>query len=318
MELTFLGTGAGMPSTRRNVSSVVLDLMAENGSCWMFDCGEGTQHQLLRSHVKPGRIDRIFITHLHGDHLFGLPGFLTSRSHQGGDSPVTVFGPVGTESFVRTALAVSESRLDYELLFVELDKEGLVYEDAAMTVEMDRLAHRIESFGYRIVERDLPGALDMERLAPYGLKSGPILGRLKRGETVRLEDGSELDGRRFVGPAKPGRIVAIMGDTARCDSAVRLARGADALVHEATFAAAQQDKARRYGHATAEDAARTAAEAGAAMLLMTHVSSRYQEEEEQALLAEARAIFANAHIAHDWATWTIARRDNAASKESSL
>lgn len=308
MELTFLGTGAGMPSARRNVSSIVLDLQAECGSSWMFDCGEGTQHQLIKSHLKPGRIDRLFVTHLHGDHLFGIPGFLSSRSHLGGDGPLTLYGPAGIEAFVRTALGVSDSHLGYELHIVELNEEGVVFEDEQFVVEARRLAHRIESFGYRIVERDTPGALQAERLrAAFGQLHGPLLGKLKRGETVVLADGTQVNGALYVDPPRKGRVVAVLGDTAPCRNAELLATGADLLVHEATFLAELRDKALSFGHSTSVDAARTALAAGAKQLLLTHISSRYAEEGEAALLAEARSLFAETQVAKDLTTWPIMR-----------
>ncbi|MBO9610162.1 MAG: ribonuclease Z [Paenibacillaceae bacterium] len=311
MELTFLGTGAGMPSARRNVSSIVLDLQAECGSSWMFDCGEGTQHQLLKSNVKPGRIDRLLVTHLHGDHLFGIPGFLSSRSHLGGDTPLTLYGPAGVETFVRTALGVSDSHLGYELRIVELSQEGVVFENDRFVVEALRLAHRIESFGYRIVERDTPGALQAERLrAEFGPLSGPLMGKLKRGEAIVLADGTEVNGALYVDPPRKGRVVAVLGDTSPCPNAALLANGADLLVHEATFLAELRDNALRFGHSTSVDAARTALSAGAKQLLLTHISSRYAEEGEAAMLAEARTLFAETHLAKDLTTWPILREND--------
>ncbi len=151
MELEFLGTGAGSPAKFRNVSSVALKLLDEENAVWLFDVGEGTQHQILRTTIRPRKVDKIFITHLHGDHIFGLPGFLSSRSFQGGEElrPLTIYGPKGIADFVRISLKVSQTHLSYPLRFVELADEGIIFEDDKFKVSFCRLDHRIECVGYR-------------------------------------------------------------------------------------------------------------------------------------------------------------------------
>lgn len=153
MEFVFLGTGAGVPSKGRNVSAIALQLLEERGQTWLFDCGEATQHQILHTSVRPRRIEKIFITHLHGDHIFGLPGLLGSRSFQGGTTPLTVYGPKGIKQFIEVALSVSTTHVKYPLEVVEITEEGTVFEDNEFYVETKRLSHGIECFGYRIVER---------------------------------------------------------------------------------------------------------------------------------------------------------------------
>ncbi|MBP1995222.1 ribonuclease Z [Paenibacillus eucommiae] len=307
MELYFLGTGAGMPSRQRNVTSIALNLLSERGVYWLFDCGEGTQQQILRSHVKLGRTEKLFITHLHGDHIYGLPGLLTSRAYLGGETPLTLYGPKGLKSFVEHSLAISQAHLSYSLKIVEIENEGLLFEDAGFIVETSRLEHRIESIGYRIVEKDQPGKLQHEKLAAMGVASGPIYGQLKQGKSVVLEDGRILNGADFVGPPLKGRKVVILGDTKYCRGAVHLARGADILVHEATFAKDRQELAEAYAHATTTDAARTAKEAGAAVLIMTHISSRYQIDDEEQLLEEARSVHLQSYVAKDFWSMEIER-----------
>lgn len=308
MELVFLGTGAGMPSRRRNVTSIALNLLDETGGFWLFDCGEGTQQQILQSPVRLGRTDRIFITHLHGDHLYGLPGILTSRSYQGGEGKLTLYGPVGLRQFTETVLTLSQARLSYELDVVEIVEEGVIAEDGMFRVEARRLDHRIESFGYRIVEKDKEGKLDASRLKELGVPFGPLYGALKQGRSVTLEDGRIINSADVVGPAVPGRIVAILGDTLKTDSAVELARNADVVVHEATFDRSKADMAARFHHSTTEDAAQTALEAGSQVLIMTHISSRYGEEETEMLQQEARETFANAYVAEDFWSYRIPYR----------
>lgn len=307
MELYFLGTGAGMPTRLRNVTSVALSLLQERGTVWLFDAGEGTQQQMLRSPVKPGRLEFIFLTHLHGDHLYGVPGLLTSRSYQGGTDPLTVFGPPGTRRFVETALEVSAASLDYKLHIEEIG-EGLVFEDDRFRVTAAKLEHRIDSYGYRIVEKDLPGALDSERLAAEGYRPGPLFARLKRGEKVVMPDGRELNGADYLGSPLKGRVVVIFGDTRPCPSSLALAQGADVLVHEATYMQERAANAHKYYHSTAVQAATLALEAGAGALIMTHLSSRYQDESVHRLLEEARAVFPNSHVAEDFWRYIVHRR----------
>lgn len=301
MELYFLGTGAGMPSKERNVTSIMLNLLAERNVYWMFDCGEGTQHQILRSPVKLGKLEKLFITHLHGDHLYGLPGLLTSRSYQGGDTPFTLYGPQGLRAFVETALRVSEAHLTYELIIQELapGSSGLLFADDQFEVSYAPLVHRVESFGYRIVEKPVQGRLEVEKLKALGLSSGPLFGRIKRGEDVTLPDGTVLEARQFTGPSYAGRIVTVLGDTQPCENALLLAQDADVLVHEATFAEHRKELAVRYDHSTAQDAARTANRARAKALILTHISSRYQGAQAERLTAEAMEIHAETYLAQD-------------------
>ncbi|WP_217556524.1 ribonuclease Z [Paenibacillus sp. GbtcB18] len=311
MELYFLGTGAGMPARHRNVTSIVLNLLPERGSIWFFDCGEGTQHQILRSPVKLSKSEKLFVTHLHGDHIFGLPGLLSSRSYQGGDTPFTIYGPKGIKAYVDMSLQLSQVHLDYELAIREIPSEGgVVFEDESFRVEAAPLDHRIECFGYRIVEKDLPGKLQQEKLHELGITAGPLYGRLKQGQTVKLEDGRELRGSDFVGPSIKGRTVTILGDTKPCDNSTLLAEGADVLVHEATFGAEREDLAAAYDHSTTEQAARTAAEGGVGALIMTHISSRYQGEGAERLLEEARAIHPDSWLAEDFYSHAIPRRQS--------
>ncbi|AKU25670.1 Ribonuclease Z [Geobacillus stearothermophilus] len=306
MELLFLGTGAGVPAKERNVSSVALQLLDERGATWLFDCGEATQHQILHTAIRPRRIEHIFITHLHGDHLFGLPGLLGSRSFQSGETPLTVFGPKGIRAFVETALAVSGTKLRYELNIVEID-EGVIFDDERFSVIAKRLDHGMPSYGFRVVEKDLPGPLLVDRLQALGVRPGPIYQEIKQGKTVVLDDGTVIDGREFVGPPQKGRIVAVLGDTRFCEAAIELARDADVVVHEATFAAAEQRLAHDYFHSTTTDAAEVARRAGAKRLILTHISSRYQGEAALQLVAEARKVFPNTDLAADFASFSIPR-----------
>ncbi len=302
MELFFLGTSAGVPTRTRNVTSILLDLQhPTRGGLWMFDCGEGTQHQLLRTAAHPGKLDKIFITHLHGDHLFGLPGLLCSRSMAGNIQPLTIYGPPGIREFVETSLRISGSWTDYPLEIIEI-KPGVVFKDDAYTVTAAALNHPVECYGFRIEERDKPGALDGAALIAAGVPFGPLFQQLKRGESVTLEDGRTINGAAYLSPPRPGKKLAIFGDTAPCENALALAQGVDLLVHEATLEVAMEEKANSRGHSSTHQAARLARDAQVKKLIITHVSSRYDAEGCAMLLAECCAIFAASELAEDFAT----------------
>ena len=307
MELLFLGTGAGIPAKTRNVTCTALKLLEERKAVWLFDCGEATQHQILHTTIKPRKIEKIFITHMHGDHVYGLPGLLGSRSFQGGEDELTIYGPKGIKAFVDAALTATQTHLTYPLHIIEVD-EGIVFEDDTFQVEARRVSHGIPAYGYRVVEKDVPGALKAEDLKEIGVKPGPLYQKLKNGETVTLEDGRIIDGTDYLEPPKKGRIVAFSGDTRLCENITRLAKNADVLVHEATFGKEDADLAYNYYHSTTEQAAKTAEEAGAKRLILTHISARYQGEEAlKQLLKEARDIFPLTEAAHDFSSFPIER-----------
>jgi len=300
MEFEFLGTGAGVPGKFRNVTSVALKLLDERNSIWLFDVGEGTQQQILRTNIKPRKIDKIFITHLHGDHLFGLPGLLSSRSFQGGESELIIYGPKGIRQFVQTAMRISDSHLSYPIRFVELGDEGVIFEDNKFKVSFLRLDHRIESVGYRIVEKSHPGQLQVEKLKQLHIPSGPVYGQLKRGEKVTLEDGREIDGKEFLGKPQRGRIVAILGDTRKTKNSLVLAKDADVLVHESTFAKNESKLARNYYHSTNVQAAGIAKQANVHRLILTHISARYTGKMANELQKQAQTVFKATKVVHDF------------------
>jgi len=297
-----------VPTRSRNVSCVALRL-PQRGEVWLFDCGEGTQHQLLRSDVKISQIKRIFITHLHGDHLFGLVGLLASAGMAGHASRIDIYGPPGLDHYVRDITRHSETHFSYSMQ-VHTVEAGTVFEDAEFTVSCRPLKHRVQTFGYRLVERDRPGAFDVEKAAGLGIPSGPLYGMLKRGERVTLADGREFDGRDFCGPVEAGRRFVYCTDPIYCRSAVELAHEADVLIHEATYASQDEDLARRSLHSTASMAARVALEARVGQLLITHLSPRYAIGNPLApgdLLAEARAIFPHTELAQYFLTIAVER-----------
>ena len=310
MRITFLGTSAGVPTRARNVSCVALRL-PQRGEVWLFDCGEGTQHQLLRSDLNISQVSRIFITHMHGDHVYGLMGLLATCGMSGHARGVSVYGPRGIEEYVREVSRRTQLHTSYPLEVREVS-EGAVFEDEEFAVTCAPLKHRLPAFGYRVNERDRPGHFDVERARELGIPPGPLYGLLKRGGRVTLEDGRAFDGADLCGPEIRGRSVVYCTDTIYCRSAVELSRGADLLIHEATFAEADEGLAVRSTHSTAAMAGRVAREAGARKLLLTHFSPRYfpgNQTGPEDLLREARAVFPEAELAHDFLSVDVARRE---------
>ncbi|MEX0494556.1 ribonuclease Z [Raoultella terrigena] len=305
MELTFLGTSAGVPTRTRNMTSIVLNLQQPTAAeVWLFDCGEGTQHQFLHTALHPGKLNKIFITHLHGDHLFGLPGLLCSRSMQGNSLPLTLYGPKGLREFVEVALRLSGSWTDYPLDIVEIGP-GLILDDAGYRVTAWPLNHPVECYGYRVEEHDKPGPLDAARLIADGVPSGPLFQQLKQGLSVELADGRIVDGRRYLGPTTPGKKLAIFGDTAPCAAALELAHGVDVMIHETTLEQAMAEKANARGHSSSQQAAALARDAGVGTFIATHFSSRYDLQGCQRLLAECREIFPQTLLAEDFMVYPI-------------
>ena len=299
MELQFLGTGAGMPSKMRNTSALVLNLSAEGEGYWLFDCGEATQHQILHTSLKPRKIGKIFITHLHGDHIFGLPGLIGSRSFLGGDDQLDIYGPPGLGEWLKTTLRVTNTHLNYELIVHEIG-EGVVFESAEYRVTAKNLQHIIPCLGYRIEQMPLPGKLLIDKAKGAGVPNGPLLKQLKSGEDVVLEDGRVVVSSDVTGEPQEGFTVAILGDTSYCQAAVELARDTDILVHEATFDIDTGNLAKEYGHSTIGDAARVAQEAGAKTLIANHISARFMPSDVAKLQKQGEAIFPALHIAEDF------------------
>ncbi|MFC4388598.1 ribonuclease Z [Gracilibacillus marinus] len=304
MELEFLGTGAGMPNKERNVSSIVLDLSNELKSMWMFDCGEGTQHQILHSTIKPRKINKILITHLHGDHIYGLPGFLSSRSFLGGTSPLTIYGPSGIKEFVQTALQISCTHLTYDLHYQEIE-DGLIFSDDNFTITAKQLHHGIPSYGFRIEQQPIQGKLLVDKLRNHNILPGPIYKEIKEQTHVTLPDGTIVATAPFISEPQQGKKIAIFGDTRVDDTNIELAHEVDVLVHESTFAKDKSTLARDYFHSTTTEVATFCLQANVKKLILTHISSRYQKEEIPQLLEEARSIFSHTEIANDGTRFSI-------------
>ncbi len=309
MQITFLGTSSGVPTRSRNVSSIALRL-PQRPEIWLFDCGEGTQHQFLRSDLKVSQISRIFITHLHGDHIFGLTGLLASCGLAGNAKRIDIYGPAGLSDYLQACVRYSQTHFSYPVK-VHTIQPGMIFEDEEYQVVCGYLKHRVTALGYRIIEKDKPGRFDVEKAQQLGIPPGPIYAQLKQGKTVTLPDGRIVRGSELCGEPQIGRKFVYCTDTVFCDGAVELAQDADVLVHEATFAHQDVEMAFRRLHSTSTMAAQVALSAGVKQLIMTHFSPRYAPGNAivlDDLLKEARAIFPNTEMAYDFLTHEIPRR----------
>lgn len=293
LDLVFLGTSASMPTAQRAAAAL---LLRRGGERLLFDCAEGTQRQLQRSTVGLPDLEEIFLTHFHGDHFLGLPGMLKTFALRGRDGvPLTVYGPHGLRELFRQ-LKPFLGRLPYPLTTVELEA-GEELERGEYRIETFALEHGATAIGYALVEHARPGRFDVAAADALGVPPGRERGMLQRGEPVTLPDERVITPDAVLGPARPGRKVVLAGDTMPSPVVVQAAHKADLLVHEATFGAAEAERARETLHSTAAEAAEVAKRAEVRLLALTHVSTRYFGSE---LAEEARSVFADTVVPRDF------------------
>jgi len=292
IRLTFLGTAAARPTVGRNVSALAVQ---REGDLFLFDCGEGTQRQMMRYATGFG-VQAIFLSHVHADHLLGIPGLLRTMALQGRTDPMTLYGPIGSTRALKSVTALGSERVKFPVELVECGPgEGLRARGfGVVAFDVD---HGTAAVGWALVEDARPGRFNVERARELGVPEGPLFGRLHRGEDVEV-GGRLVSAAELVGAPRPGRKVVYSGDTRPCASTVRSAEGADVLVHEATFGEEEKDRARETFHSTAAEAARVARDAGAERLVLTHLSARYSDD-SRPLEDEAEAIFPGARVARD-------------------
>jgi ribonuclease Z len=292
IRLTFLGTAASRPTVGRNVSGMAVQ---REGDLMLFDCGEGTQRQMMRYGTGFGVRD-VFVTHLHADHFLGIIGMLRTMALQGRTDPIFLHGPGRSRKVLGDAVLLGVERVPFAVEIEEYTSGDRV-SFGAYAIEAFAVEHGVPALGWALVERPRLGRFDVERARALGVPSGPLFGVLHRGEPVEV-DGRVIQPEEVVGPPRPGRTVVYTGDTRPCASTVARARGADVLIHEATFGADEAGRARETGHATAAEAAEVAREAAVGKLLLTHLSARYSDQ-PRPLQEEARDIFPRTQIAHD-------------------
>jgi ribonuclease Z len=304
LALRLLGTSASRPTVERNVSSIAV---VREGETLLFDCGEGTQRQMMRYGVSFSLRD-IFFTHFHADHVIGVVGLLRTMALQGRSDPLRLWGPRGAARTIRRAEEFGMDRLSFPLEVTELEPGQCVnrgdYEVASFPAD-----HRgARAVGYALVEHDRKGRFNPEVARELGIPEGPLWGEIHRGRSITLDDGRVIEPGVLVGPARPGRRVVITGDTRPSPATVEAARGADLLVHEATFGDEERERAVETGHSTAREAAQVALEAGVGTLLLTHFSARYSRDASD-LGREARDVFPATLVGKDGMEVEVAYRE---------
>ncbi len=305
MEVIMLGTSSAVPTARRGLSSVAL---IREGESFLFDCGEGTQMRLIKAEFPRRKFHHIFITHLHGDHIFGLGGLISTLNLGEREYPLHIHGPIGIERFVRFILGFPRpTRMGFEVIYDELDPrfDGTVLETDEYRVLAKPLVHTLPALGYRFEEHDLPGRFDATRADALGVPFGPERGALQRGNSITLADGRVIHPDALVGPSRPGRAFVYCTDTAYCDNAIALAHNADVLVHEATYGDDLAEMARDRRHSTIREAATVAVRAGAKRLIATHFSTRYDGPLMEQLRTEGESVFPGMIMAKDLLRITI-------------
>jgi ribonuclease Z len=303
LSLTFLGTAASIPTVDRNVAGLALH---REGETILFDCGEGNQRQMMRYGVGFA-FREIFFSHYHADHMLGVTGLLRTMGLQDRSTPVTLYGPKGAQRILSAAISLGIERNKFPVEIVEVRPgDRLARQDYDIVVFETQ--HRADTVGYALVEHSRLGRFNPDRARELGIPEGPLWGRLHKGETVTLTDGRTIGPAELVGEQRDGRTLVYTGDTRPHLSVIEAAKGADLLVHEATFGSDELERARETGHSTAAEAARVALEAGARRLVLTHISSRYNRDASE-LLAEARAVFPETMIARDGMTVEVPYAD---------
>ena len=298
MRIVLLGTSSAVPTLTRGLSATAL---VREGDVFLFDCGEGTQLQLMRSTVKRSRIHSIFIGHLHGDHLYGIAGLLSTLHLDGREAPLNVFGPEGLRVFLNAAFRTSDLQFTFKLTLREFPRgfRGRVLDEEEFYVEALPLDHSIFCLGWRFQEKAKPGEFNLDKAEELGIPRGPLYGRLQHGESITLSDGRVITPDLVLGPPRSGKSVAYCLDTQFSERSIQLADKCTALIHETTFGPDAVDMARERKHSTMEDAARVAKEAGAESLIATHFSSRYDGRQVTHIGEDAREVFPSITLGRD-------------------
>ncbi len=300
LAVTFLGTSAARPTVERNVSGLAIH---REGETLLFECGEGTQRQMMRYGVSFA-MSEIFFTHFHADHFLGVIGLIRTLGLQGRPEPLFLYGPKGAKKVLSTAMQLGVERVAFPVEITEVKAGDVLREtgngkrDGYEIVAFPTEHGGGPSLGYVLKEHVRRGRFDVEKAKAAGIPEGPLWGKLAKGEPIELADGRRLTAEGFVGATRPGRLVAITGDTRPCAATVDAAQGADLLIHEATFGEEERERARDTGHATAKEAAQVALAAKAKRLVLSHVSARYSISADE-LVREAREVFPNVSVAKD-------------------
>jgi ribonuclease Z len=302
MKIVFLGTGGTYPSKIRNVTSVAIQLP---GEVVMFDCGEGTQRQLMRSSISFMKIKKIFISHLHGDHFLGLPGLIQSMSLNGREDSLAIYGPRGTSRNMRSMLSLGYFKPGFSVVTKDL-KPGESVDFKTYSVRCAKADHSIPCLAFSLEEGPRPGRFDVKKARRLGIPEGPLFRRLQEGKSVRLGSAT-IAPDKVLGPQRQGRKVVYSGDTKPSREIIRLAKNADVLIHDCTLDSSHASMASDFGHSTAAEAAQVAKAAGARNLFLVHISPRYEDHE--ALEHEARSVFTSSAVPKDLEEFSVKYHD---------
>jgi ribonuclease Z len=295
LRVTFLGTGGSVPTRDRNLPSVLIKRKDEQ---IMFDCGEGVQRQMIRTGGGFHRKMKIFITHMHGDHVLGLPGLVQSMALLDREKKLEVYGPVGITKFLECIKETVQFALTFKIEIHEIREPGVICDEEEYAVEAAWTNHVIPSLAYALVEKPRPGRFHPEKAKALKIPEGPLWARIQQGHPIKLPNGQIVKPEKVVGAARTGRKIVYTGDTRPFKSLAELAKGADLLIHEATLDDSLADKANEDGHSTPSQAAEDARKAKVKQLVLTHVSARY--EDPSILLKQAQRIFRKTQVAEDF------------------
>jgi len=294
LSVIFLGTGGSWPTIKRNVSSLAVKRGSE---IILFDCGEGTQRQFQKSNLSYMQISKIFITHFHGDHFLGLPGLIQTMQLNDREKPVYIYGPRGMNKLTSQLLSLGYFRPSYQVISHEV-KDGDTIDFDGYTVRALQVDHNVPALAYSLEEDRRPGKFDKPKALKLGVPEGPLFSKLQHGQSVTLANGEKITPDMILGPSRIGRKIVITGDTKPCNKLVGFSKGADVLIHDATFDSELQEIAGEYGHATAYQAAEIAKKAKVEKLFLTHISPRYNDY--LVLENDAKKIFKNSFVARDF------------------
>ena len=294
LHVIFLGTGGSVPTPKRGLPAV---LVTRKGEQVMFDCGEGVQRQMTKAGGGFHRKTKIFVTHMHGDHVLGLPGLLQTMALLDRQRKLEIYGPTGIKRFLECIRETVQFVLTFQVEIHEIEEAGTVCEEEEYVVQATRANHVVPSLSYALVERPRPGRFNPIKAKKMGVPEGPLWSRLQQGHKVKSHSGKIIKPEQVVGPSRPGRKVVYTGDTRPSDDIAKLALGADLLIHDATLADDLAEKASEDGHSTPTQAAQTAKKARVKQLILTHISARY--DDANLLLDEAVKVFKRTRVAED-------------------
>ncbi|MBQ2831695.1 ribonuclease Z [Methanobrevibacter sp.] len=293
MEIIFLGTSSAVHSKERNHPSIALKAF---GEVMLFDCGEGTQKQMLFTKVSPMKISKIFITHFHGDHILGLPGLLQSLGLNGREEKLTIYGPKGLEKIKEAIYSLGYCKIEFPIDFIEIDS-GIVEENDEYVIRAQLVRHNVPNLAYSIEEKKKPRFL-RQKAIELGVPVGPAFGKLHNGEEVEV-DGKIIKPEQVLGEPRKGIKITYSGDSRPCEEMIEFAKDSAVLIHESTFTTEETSNAEEHAHSTSADAAYIAKQSNSKMLILTHISTRYGENYSKIILKEAKEIFENTKLAHD-------------------